>query len=167
MFGWFRRSPKPPKPVPAIDRHAAQTRVYALVLLAVLIIASLFFIYWYTEILIGDWCKHAVGMADKADARPIEAMGLCIQLMTAQLQALALNSHMMTGTLAIVVVALAVIVVAKGRVSATLPGGAGFDLGGDGESASQAAQATAGAAQEKADEITEAVGAPPTEGSMP
>lgn len=158
MLRWFRRGPRPTKTAPGggFDKLAAQTRVYALILLAVLIVAALYFTYWYTTILVGDWCRHAVGMADKADARPIEAMGLCIELMTGQLEAVALNSHIMTGTLALVVAALAIIVVAKGRVHGEFQG-VKLSLGSSDDPVAEAAHATADAAKEKADEITEAV----------
>lgn len=98
-----------------------------------------------------DWCDRAIGAAKDAPgtARPEFAIGGCFALLTRQVQALALNSHIALGALALCLVVLTVIVLAGGKLT--------FSANRDGVTADmatdEAAQVVADAAQDQADQI--------------
>lgn len=101
------------------------------------------------EILSGPgWCRVALG-AEKASPDnaegTIKGLQACVGLLTIQLKSLATNSHILFGSLALCLVTLIVIVIAKGKADVTLPGGqGGFTLAPSDEDT--AAGAAAGAA---------------------
>lgn len=82
---------------------------------------------WYTFILSSpDWCTQAIGAARQGD-RPESAVAGCFGLFSQQLTALAINSFIIIGIIALCLGVLMVIVVAGGRLS--------FKAGRDGASA--------------------------------
>jgi len=125
-------------------------RTWALVAVAITSAAMIGFAWWLIDILASpDWCSRAVGAAKYADGRPQFAVQGCYDLMTQQVEALALNSHYAIGTLALSLLTLVVIVLAGGRLS--------FKAGSSGVSADmsreQAARQVADAAEDEAQEI--------------
>jgi len=77
-------------------------------------------VVWLTFILSGrDWCVRALGAEQLTAATDtkVDAMTACIDLLTLQVGALAFNSHMMAGTIALSLAVLVVIVLAGGKVS--------------------------------------------------
>lgn len=97
------------------------------------------------------WCRTALG-AEKISGKDATIQGLeaCVGLLQIQLKSLATNSHILFGSLALCLVTLIVIVVAKGKLAGE-GFGAKIDLGGD--PAARAADEVAGAAIDQADEI--------------
>lgn len=132
-------------------------RTWALVAVAVTSIALIAFAGWLIDLLSGpDWCGRAIG-AERASgkARSQESVDGCLSLMHEQVHALALNSHLAIGTIALSLLVLVVIVLAGGRLSFTAnKDGISGDIGKD---AADAARATADAAGAVADEIEEEV----------
>lgn len=115
------------------------------------------FLVWLSQRLVHvlaakDWCYIAVG-ADKAAPATgnIDALTACVGLLTLQVKALALDSHIAIGTMALCLAVLVVVVLANARLELDA-GAAGVHtkIGGD---AGDAAQETADAAQAKADDI--------------
>lgn len=103
------------------------------------------------------WCKAALG-AEKASSTDgaIKGLDACVGLFMVQIKALANVSYIYSGGLTLCLVALMIIVVAKGHLDVDVPeklGGGGLHLGEN--AAPRAAQEVAGAAKDKADEITE------------
>ncbi len=127
----------------------------------------------YTDLLASpDWCDRAIGATKDAAikgavtvTRPEYAVGGCFSLLNAQLKALALNSHIALGVIAICLLVLIVIVVAGGHLSFKLPGGAGADMGKN--AAVAGAQAATDAAQETTNEIAATTKAAPKAGVGP
>lgn len=104
-----------------------------------------------------DWCLRAIG-ADRAStsAGNIDALTACVGLLTLQVRALAIDSHIAIGTLALCLAVLVVVVIANARVQLKAgPDGVDGTIGG----AAEGAKATAEAAEKKAAEIAEAEGA--------
>ncbi|MBX7459569.1 hypothetical protein [Qipengyuania huizhouensis] len=128
-------------------RHLVST--WALVCVAVATAALIFFAYDKTEHLSApDWCARA-GWAAKQGDRPESAIQGCFGLMSKQIDALAIDSHIAHGTIALALLVLVVIVLAGGRLS--FRGGKdGVDLN---ISRNEAAERVADAADEEADRI--------------
>lgn len=79
--------------------------------------ALIFFAYDKTEHLSApDWCARA-GWAAKQGDRPESAIQGCFGLMSKQIDALAIDSHIAHGTIALALLVLVVIVLAGGRLS--------------------------------------------------
>lgn len=92
-------------------------RTFALVCVAITSLFVLGMIAWYTVILTGrDWCSRAMGAAQLA-SRPESAIASCYTLLLEQVRALAWNSHIFVGIIALCLLVLMVIVVAGGEVS--------------------------------------------------
>lgn len=127
-------------------------RTWALVAVAVTSLALIGFSAWLISILsANDWCTTAAGMAKYADGAPDTIAGGCFQLLTRQVQALAINSHITLGTLALCLAVLVVIVLAGGKVKFTASkDGVTADIERD---VDEAVQVVADAAQETADVI--------------
>ncbi|PKB19670.1 hypothetical protein B0I00_1910 [Novosphingobium kunmingense] len=129
--------------------------VFALVCVAV----TSAFLIWLSlhliEILAArDWCLTAIG-ADKASPSTgdIDTLTACVGLLTLQVRALAIDSHIAIGTLALCLAVLVVVVLANARIQLRAgPSGVDGTIGGAGEGA----RATAEAAGKKADEIAQA-----------
>lgn len=65
-----------------------------------------------------DWCAQAIG-ADKAtNGLPggVDALTACVGLLTLQVKALAMDSHIAIGTLALCLAVLVVVVIANARI---------------------------------------------------
>lgn len=103
-----------PAPTPAPHNSI---RTWALVSVAVISGALIYFanrlISWLAA---SDWCSRAIA-ASKAGENPESAIQGCYQLMTRQVAALALNSHLAIGVLGLCLAVLVVIVLAGGRLS--------------------------------------------------
>lgn len=131
-------------------------RTWALVAVGITTGAMIWF-GWHLITLLSEptWCNRAIGAADQANVRPEYAVGGCFNLLAKQVDALALNSHFALGTLALSLLVLVVIVLAGGKINfkASKDGISG-DIASD---VGAAAQATAAAAQDKANEIEEKV----------
>lgn len=125
-------------------------RAWALAAVAITTAALIFFAWRLIDIVSApDWCNRALGAAKYADGPPEFAVGGCFALLTRQVQALALNSHIALGTLALCLAVLTVIVLAGGRLA--------FSASKDGVTADiakdEAADAVVEAAADKRDEI--------------
>lgn len=93
-------------------------RTWALVTVAVTSSAVIGLAIWLTWVLAyEDWCAKAVGATAYAEGRPEFAIGGCFQLLRLQVEALAWNSHMVIGVLAMCLLTLIVIVIAGGRLT--------------------------------------------------
>lgn len=98
-----------------------------------------------------DWCVRALG-AEKASAvRTIEGLKACISLMDRQVRALAVDSHISQGVVALCLAVLIVLVIAGGRLS--LKGSKDGVEANIGKDVGEAAEAVAVAAVDKAEEI--------------
>lgn len=108
--------------------------------------------YRLNEVLSGPgWCSTAIG-AGRADANTNVDIGKsCVGLLTIQLKSIATNSHILFGVIALCLLTLIVIVIAGGKLDAS---GFGAHIGLGKTDAAKAANATASAAQDKADEIS-------------
>lgn len=116
--------------------------------------------YRVNETLAGPgWCRTALG-AEKASSTEgaIKGLDACVGLLTIQLKSLATNSHILFGVMAGCLLVLVVIVIAGGKVDfAVNKTGVTGTIGKDPKRAAvAAAQKTAEAAQDTADEIAEA-----------
>ena len=94
-------------------------RTFALVIVAITSAFVMGMVIWLTRLLSDpSWCDRAIGAAKGAD-RPETAFGGCFQLLTQQMSALAINSYIFGGVIALCLAALMIIVVAGGRLSFT------------------------------------------------
>ena len=97
-------------------RHTLRT--FALVFVSITTIFVIGMGIWLVSILADKgWCSRALGAAKYAGGSPETAIGGCYQLLTAQLHALAINSFIYGGVVALCLAALMLIVVAGGRLS--------------------------------------------------
>ena len=94
-------------------------RTFALVIVAITSGFVMGMAVWLTR-LISDpsWCDRAIGAA-KGSTRPESAFSGCFQLLTQQISALAINSYIFGGVIALCLAALMIIVVAGGKLSFT------------------------------------------------
>jgi hypothetical protein len=105
----------------------------------------------------GEWCAQALNAerltnAGEQEVR-IDAMTACIGLLTRQVKAVALDSHMTTGALSMGFLILVAVVLARAKFDFTVSKtGASASVSRD---ASRAAHDVADAAEEKAGEISE------------
>lgn len=134
-------------------------RVAALVCVAVTSAFLMWMAYRVNDTLSGPgWCRTALG-AEKASPTDgaIKGLDACVGLLTIQLKALATNSHILFGILALCLLVLIVIVIAGGKLNfSASASGVNANMGREDV---EAAQKVAGAAVEKAEEIA---AAPPT-----
>lgn len=92
-------------------------RTFALVCVAVTSIFVMAMVIWLLGLLADPgWCDRAIGAA-KDTARPETAFAGCFQLLTQQMTALAVNSYIFGGVIALCLATLMVIVVAGGKIS--------------------------------------------------
>ncbi len=136
-------------------------RVFALVATTITSAAVIYFSWWLISILAApNWCDRALGAAEKADARSEFGVGACFNLLNLQVEALALNSHLLVGTLALCLLVLMVIVIAGGRLNFKVSkAGAEANMGKD--DAVEGARRVEEAATEKREEIEQEAAAPP------
>lgn len=98
-----------------------------------------------------DWCARAINAEKLSQARSTSAIEGCMDLLRAQVSAVATNSHIYALTIAVSLLVLIVVVVAKARLDlAVAKGELKTTIGGD---PARAADEVAGAAVDKADEI--------------
>lgn len=126
-------------------------RTWALIAVVVTSAALIVFAYRLIGWLAApDWCGRAIA-AGREGERPESAITGCFGLMTRQVEALALNSHLAIGVIGLALLVLVVIVLAGGKLSFTASRtGVSADIGRD---AAEAARETANAAEAKADEF--------------
>src|SRR5690606_29571892 len=126
-------------------------RTWALIAVAVTSASLIYFAHWLIErIASPDWCARAIGASKSTDARPEYAVGGCFNLLNKQVEALALNSHIAFGVLALCLAVLVVIVLAGGKLNfKASKDGIEADVGRD---RAEAARDVAKAADAKADE---------------
>lgn len=130
-------------------------RTFALVCVAITTAFVIAMSVWLTRTLANtDWCGKVVGSAAYANGRPDFAINGCVSVMRDQIAALANNSLIFGGVVALCLLALMVIVVAGGKLSFSGPGGIGGAVGSDlPETPAQGAQVAADAAQGAADAV--------------
>jgi hypothetical protein len=133
------------------ERHDT-IRTWALVVTGITSTAVIGFAWWLIDILNApDWCERAVGAGQDANARPFLSVQACFDLLRIQVEALALNSHMLVGTLALCLAVLVVIVLAGGKVSFTASkDGASANIGSDHPEVEGAKRVAEAATQESA-----------------
>lgn len=102
-----------------------------------------------------DWCAQAIG-ADKATKGlpgGVDALTACVGLLTLQVKALALDSHIAIGTLALCLAVLVVVVIANARLEGKA-GTTGVDLKiGSRDDVVVGAQIATDAAQQATEEL--------------
>lgn len=92
-------------------------RTFALVCVAVTSVFVMGMVIWLVTLLADKgWCDRAIGAAKDAALRQNAFTG-CFSLLTQQMSALAVNSYIFGGVIALCLAALMVIVVAGGRIS--------------------------------------------------
>lgn len=103
---------------PAVVTEVRNTiRTFALVCVAITSIFVMAMIIWLTRLLSDpSWCDRAIGAAKDASQRA-SAFGGCFSLLTQQMAALATNSFIFGGCVALCLAALMIIVVAGGKIS--------------------------------------------------
>lgn len=128
-------------------------RVFAIVGVAVISAYVMWMGYWLNETLSGPgWCRTALG-AEQASSTDgtIKGLDACVGLLTIQLKSLSTNSHILLGTVALCLLVLIVIVIARGHLDfSASKSGVSASIGREAE---EAANKVAGAAVEKAAEI--------------
>ena len=98
-----------------------------------------------------DWCARAINAEKLAGSRTTSAIEGCMDLLKQQVGAVAINSHIFAGTIAVSLLVLVVVVVAKARLDlAVARGEAKINVGSD---PGAAAQHVADEAQDAADEV--------------
>lgn len=124
------------------------------------------FVMWMSYRLIDilsapEWCARAINAERLASSRATSSVELCKDLLMKQVGSLATNSHIYAGVIALCLLVLIVIVIAGGKLSfQASKTGVSANVGKDVEQAAAlAADATAEAAAEKAQEIK---ASPPT-----
>lgn len=106
---------------------------------------------WLTNTLSSSaWCGKALQAEKISPGNTFVGLTSCVDLLKIQLQATADNSKIVFGAFAFSLLVLIVIVVAGAKASGKLPGGVEVDISSD---RARAADAVAGAAVNKADEI--------------
>lgn len=130
-------------------------RTWALVAVAVTSVAMVGAAAWLISILAApDWCNRMMGASEYVEGRPEFAIRACSALLLQQVKALAWNSHLAIGTLALSLLVLVVIVLAGGRLS--FKASASGVQGSIDDGAGEAAQFVADEAQVAADAVSEA-----------
>ncbi len=93
-------------------------RTFALIVVAITSAFIMVMVVWSTIILASpDWCGRSVGAEKASPGRTLDGLRACINLMGDQISALAWNSHIYAGTIALCLLVLMVIVIAGGHVS--------------------------------------------------
>lgn len=130
-------------------------RIAALICVAVTSVYIMWMAYRVNNTLSGPgWCATALGAgkASSVDGTPVKGLEACVGLLTIQLKSMSTNSHILFGVIALCLLVLVVIVIADGHLSFKgSKDGIEGDMGKN--PAVVAAQTTATAAQDKADQI--------------
>lgn len=137
-------------------------RTWALIAVATTSAAIIYFAYWLIgQLASADWCNRALGASNYVDGRPEFAVQACKELLLTQVKALAWNSHLAIGVLAMSLLVLVVIVLAGGRLSFTASkSGVSGNLSREEVAPEEAAQFVADEAQNAADQIEAAPAKP-------
>lgn len=133
-------------------------RLTAVVIVAVIAAYVMYMGYRLTEVLASPgWCRTALG-AEKVSATDgtIKGLDACVSLLTIQLKSLAVDSHINAGVAGLCLLVLIVIVIAGARLEASVSREGG-SVNIAPKDAVEAADQTAAAAVDKADEIKGAV----------
>lgn len=147
--------------------HEHPIRFMALICIAAIAIFLGYLAVWYTNVVASpDWCAKAIQAERITPGTTFVGLVACIDLLKIQVQSIADTLKIVVGSFSIGLIALVVIVLAGAKGSATLPGGAGFNL-----SPADAADAVAGAADKAAGEVKQqaapAAAAEPAAGPRP
>lgn len=153
-----------------MNSHKA-IQIAALLCIAVTSAFLIYMSYLLTTILSArDWCFTAIG-ADKVSTGSMGSMDTltaCVGLLTLQIKALSLNSHIVTGTMALALAVLVIVVLANARVQGKVgPGGAEGSIGGNVGAAVDETKKAAAAVVEKAEKVEAAVAAAPESAARP
>ena len=134
-------------------------RAFAVLCVAITSAFVMWLASWIIGVLAGPgWCKTALG-AEKVSGSDGTVKGLdaCVSLLTIQLKALATNSFIMLGVIAMCLLVLIVVVIAGAKLDLEANrDGVKAKLGSDKDpedAAAEAAQITAAAAQQQADQF--------------
>lgn len=93
-------------------------RTFALICVAITSVFIMAMSFWLTKIIAApEWCARAINAEKLAESRQASSVQLCKDLLLEQVNALANNSHIYSGSIALCLVALMLIVVAGGRLS--------------------------------------------------
>ncbi len=96
----------------------APIRVFALIVVAITSAFVMAMSIWHTRILASpDWCARSVSAEKVSPGKTLDGLRACINLMVDQISAIAWNSHIYAGTIALCLLVLMVIVIAGGHVS--------------------------------------------------
>lgn len=126
-------------------------RGFAVICVAVTSVYVMVMSYRLIQILSGpEWCGKAL-QAERISSQGFGGLTACVDLLKIQLKALATNSFIFGGVVALCLLTLIVIVIAGGRLD--LKASRGGIEGSIGKDAPQAAQAVADSAQDTADVI--------------
>lgn len=110
--------PKVTKPKPQTQNHII--RWFALFCAFLSSGYVMFMGYWHTSLLsANNWCVRALGAGKQSDdsREIIKGAEACVNLMGQQISALAINSHVYAGVIALCLLVLMVIVISGGEVS--------------------------------------------------
>lgn len=134
--------------------HVANpVRLFAVVCVAITSGFVMWLASWVIGVLAGPgWCRTALG-AEKVSGSDgtIKGLDACVGLLTIQLKALATNSYIMLGVMALSLLVLIVVVIAGAKLDLKVDrDGVAANISAD---TAKAAQAVADAATDKADEI--------------
>lgn len=133
-------------------------RFFALICVAVTSAFVMYMRYWQLQTLSSpDWCNRAMKAEQIQDSSRLDAALACVGLQKVQIEAIATNSFIDGGTIALCLLALMVIVVAGGHLSVASKLGS-VNIGRD---KVEAAQHVADEAQDAATEIKTGVKPPP------
>lgn len=136
-------------------------RTFALICTAITSAFLLGIAIWLISLLAApNWCQRAMGAVETVDGmtRPEFAVSGCFQLLNRQVEALAVNSHIAIGVLAVCLAVLIVIVIAGGRLSfkANATGVEGA-VGGNDDPAVEGARRVEDAATAEREQVEEEV----------
>ncbi len=133
-------------------------RLTAVIIVAVIAVYVMVMGFRLNETLAGPgWCRTALG-AEKVSSTDgtIKGLDACVGLLTIQLRSLATNSHILFAVIAMCLLVLIVIVIAGARLEASVNRDGG-SVNIAPQDAAEAADATADAAVDKAQEIKESI----------
>lgn len=104
-------------------------RFFALICVAATASFLCYMAVWLTNTLSSsDWCGKAIQAERISPGNTFVGLTSCVDLLKVQLQATAMNSHIVIGSFAFCLVVLVVIVIAGARAAGKLPGGVEFDI---------------------------------------
>jgi hypothetical protein len=150
----------------AVKPRINKTNVFAIICVAVTTVFVIGMSIWSSNILASaSWCRAVIDAHKAAPGTNLDAGNACVAVLLVQLRALAINSHIYAGVIALCLGALVVIVVAGGRLSASgsMRGGS-VSISPASDPVTQAANQVADAAASEADDIARNPPAPSPKG---